>query len=425
MRVTTAFNKMLSIPGATVASVEFTPEGVVVGLRRRKGRPRCPCGWKGSGAYDTSVRTWRHLDLGSSKVWLRASIRRLRCRRCDRVRTEDVPWARPRARCSRDFEDVVAWLAQRTDKTTITKLLRTSWETVAGIVARVVAEQLDTRRLHGLLRIGVDEVSYRKGHRYLTVVADHEQSGRVIWAGEGKNAATLEQFYDALGEDGCAQLQAVSMDLGAAFKKATDTHAPQARQCVDPFHLVALANEAINKARRWAWNLERDKARHVAAAAGPKRRGRPPKGHPPPPRDQARWVKHTRWALLKDPDTLLPSQLQVLHELRRSGSVLYRCWQLKEGLRDLYRLPDPTHAATHLDWWLAWACRSRIPAFVTLSKTVRNNRDRILAAVELGLSNSKLEGLNSKIGLQVLVEGVPPAGAEVGFDAADREVHVG
>ena len=87
------------------------------------------------------------------------------------------------------------------------------------------------------------------------------------------------------------------------------------------------------------------------------------------------------------------------HQLRRSHSVLYRCWQLKEGLRDLYRLPDPSQAAGHLDWWLAWACRSRIPAFVTLSKTVRDNRDRILAAVELGLSNSKLEGLNSKIRL--------------------------
>ena len=290
-------------------------------------------------------------------------------------------------------------MAQRTDKTTITRLLRTSWETVAGIAERVVAEQVDDRRLTGLLRIGVDEVSYRKGHRYLTVVADHDQSGRVVWAAEGKNTATLEAFYDELGEAGCTALEAVSMDLGAAFKKATDTKAPQARQCVDPFHLVALANEAINKARRWAWNLERDKARAAAVLAGPKRRGRPPAGNSPPARDQARWVKHTRWALLKDPDALKPSQLQVLHELRRAGSVLYRCWQLKEGLRDLYRLPDPTDAPVHLNWWLAWACRSRIPAFVTLSKTVRDNRERILAAVELGLSNSKLEGLNSKIRL--------------------------
>ncbi|MGH3503269.1 MAG: ISL3 family transposase [Nocardioidaceae bacterium] len=399
MRVTTAFNKMLSIPGASVASVEFTPEGVVVGLRRRKGCPRCPCGWRGTGVYDSSVRRWRHLDLGASKLLLEAQIRRLDCRRCGRVRTEQVSWARPRARHSRDFEDVIAWLAQRSDKTTITRLLRTSWETVAGIVERVVAEQVDHRRLSGLLRIGVDEVSYRKGHRYLTVIADHDQQGRVVWAGEGKNAATLEAFYDELGEAESAQLQAVSMDLGAAFKKATDAKAPQARQCVDPFHLVALANEAINTARRWAWNLERDKARRAAAAVGPKPRGRPPAGSPAPPRNRARWVKHTRWALLKDPDTLKASQLDVLHELRRSHSVLYRCWQLKEGLRDLYRLADPTDAAIHLDWWLAWACRSRIPAFVNLSKTVRANRDRILAAVELDLSNSKLEGLNSKIRL--------------------------
>lgn len=103
--------------------------------------------------------------------------------------------------------------------------------------------------------------------------------------------------------------------------------------------------------------------------------------------------------LLKDPDDLKPSQLDVLHELRRSRSTLYRCWQLKEGIRDLYRLPRASDAAYHLDWWLAWACRCRIPAFVTLSKTVRKNRERILAAVELGLSNSKLEGLNSKIRL--------------------------
>lgn len=399
MRATTAFNKMLAIPGAHVTAVAFTSDGVVVDLARRAKRLRCPCGWSTRAVYDRSRRSWRGLDLGAVRVVLRAEIRRLWCRRCARVRTEQVLWARPGARFTRDFEDVVAWLAQRMDKTAITRLLRCSWEAVASIVGRVVADQLDATRLAEVYRIGVDEVSYRKGHRYLTVVADHDRDGAVIWAAEGKNAATLEAFYDELGEAGCARLEAVSLDLGAAFKKATDTRAPQARQCVDPFHLVALANEAINKARRWAWNIERDKARAAAAVAGPKRRGRPPAGGLPAPRDQARWVKHTRWALLKDPDTLKPTQLQVLHELRRSGSVLYRCWQLKEGLRDLYRLADPADAPAHLDWWLAWACRSRIPAFVTLSQTVRANRDRVLAAVELGLSNSKLEGLNSKIRL--------------------------
>jgi transposase len=394
MRVTTAFNKMLGLVGASVATVAFTPEGIVLGLRRRRAKHRCPCGWRTWAIYDRSVRRWRHLDLGATRCFLEAEIARIHCRSCGRVRTEEVPWARPGSRHSRDVQDVVAWLAQRVDKTTITKLLRVSWEAVAKIVIDVVAEAIDDARLNDLYRIGVDEVSYRKGHRYLTVVADHDRAGAVVWVGEGKDHRVLEAFYDELGEERLRRLEAISLDMGGAYKSATDNKAPHVTQCVDPFHVVKLANEAVDKARREAWNAER---RTNASARRP--RGRPRKDAAPPPRNDTRWVKHTRWALLKDPGDLKPSQLDALDELRRDRSVLYRCWQLKEGIRDLYRLRHPSEAAEHLDWWLAWACRCRIPAFVTLSKTVRANRDRVLAAVELGLSNSKLEGLNSKIRL--------------------------
>jgi transposase len=391
VRVTTAFNKLLGIVGATVVAVTFDPDAVTVDLRRRAMRPVCPCGWKGRAVYDRSRRTWRHLDLGANKLFLRAEIRRLHCRRCDRVRTEHVPWARPAARHTRDFEDVVAWLAQRTDKTTITRLLRTSWETVAGIVGRVVAEHLDTRRLDGLVRIGVDEVSWRKGHRYLTVVADHDRDGIVVWASEGKDRAALERFYNELGDVGCAQLQAVSLDLGPAYKAATDRNAPHVRQCADPFHVIKLANDAVDRARREHWQSQRPRRGLIAG-----RYSRNTRREFDP---ASRQIKHTRWALLKDPDTLTDNQLATLHTLRRQRSMLYRAWQLKEALRDLYRLARPDQASQHLDWWLAWASRSRIPAFVRLARTIRANRDRILAAVELGLSNSKLEGLNSKIRL--------------------------
>jgi transposase len=376
VRVTTAFNRMLGLPGATVAGIEFTPVGIVVALRRRQKKLRCPaCGLTTRAAYDRSTRRWRHLDLGAAKLYLESEIRRLHCRRCEKVITEEVPWARPGARHTRDFEDVVAWLAQRADKTTIAKLLRCSWEAVAGIVVRVVASSIDDARLDELYRIGVDEISYRKGHRYLTVVADHDRDGAVVWAGEGKDAATLGRFYDELGEERAAKLQAVSLDMAGAYAKATAERAPSARQCVDPFHVVKLANEAIDKTRRWAWNEAR----------------RSGKG--------AVWVKRTRWALVKDPGRLSASQRLVLEELRRSRSVLYRAWQLKEALRDVYRLREFGAAHQFLNRWLAWACRSRIPAFVKLSRTIREHRDGILAAVELGLSNSKLEGLNSKIRL--------------------------
>ncbi len=392
MRVSTAFNTMLAIPGASVTGVRFEPAGVVVVLRVRARRLRCPCGFSTRARYDSSRRRWRHLDLGAAKLHLEAEIRRLHCRRCQRIRTEVVPWARPRARHSRDLQDLVAYMAQRMDKTTITRLLRISWEAVAKIVIDVVSDRLDAARLEGLYRIGVDEVSYRKGHRYLTVVADHDRTGAVVWAKEGRDAATLEAFYNELGEAGCARLEAVSLDMGEAFRKATDRKAPGARQCVDPFHVVKLANEAIDKARRWAWTSVRQQTTK-------RPRGRPRADAPPTLHAHARWLKHTRWALLKDPDQLQAAQLATLEQLRRDRSVLYRCWQLKEGLRDLFRLRHLSHAPQHLDGWLAWACRSRIPAFVSLSRTVRTHRDRILAAVELGLSNSKLEGLNSKIRL--------------------------
>jgi transposase len=388
VRATTAFNKMLAIPGANVTGVLFTPEGIVVDIARRARRLRCPCGWFTRAVYDRSRRCWRGLDLGATRVFLRAEIRRLDCRACDRVRTESVPWARPAARFTRDFEDVVAWLAQRMDKTAITRLLRCSWEAVAGVVTRVVADHVDDARLDDVYRIGVDEVSYRKGHRYLTVVADHDRDGAVIWAGEGKSGATLEQFFDELGPERSKQIQAASADLHGGYAKVI-TERTTARICADAFHVIKLANLALDEVRRTEWNNARQAAKITRVSPLGRVRQDP----------AAQLIKHTRWALLKDPDNWTDRQREQIEQLRRSRHVLFRAWLLKEELRDLYRLPPGRRPDAHLDGWLARASRSRIPAMLDLSRTVRKHRESILAAVDLGLSNSKLEGLNSKIRL--------------------------
>jgi len=365
---------MLATPGATVTSVSFTEAGIVVGLHRRFRRLTCPCGASTRGCYDRSVRRWRHIDLAGTRVYLEAEIRRLRCPGCRRVRTECVPWARPGARHTRDFEDVVAWLAQRTDRTSVARLLRCSWEAVSAIVCRVVADSIDASRLYGLYRIGVDEICYR--HRtYLTLVADHD-SGVVVWIGEGKRAQTLACFYDELGPERTAQLQAVSVDLGEAFVAATSSAAPQARICFDPFHVVRLANDAVDAVRR---AVRRDT-------------GHRPHAH-------GHGTRHLRWALLKGGDRLTPAQRQVLDELRRTRHVLWRAWALKEELRDLYRIADPVMAAAYLRRWLSRAARCRIPQMVAFARTVRRHFDGIVAAVELAVSNSRLEGINSKIRL--------------------------
>src|SRR5262245_8345671 len=229
---------MLQLPGATVETVAFEPGGVVVGVRRRARRHRCPCGARAPG-YDRSRRRWRHLDLAACQLWLEADIWRVDCPACGRVRTEEVPWARPGARLTRDLEDVIAWLCQRTDKTSVCRLLRVAWETVQAVVMRVVAEHLDDSRLDNLFNLGVDEISYKRGHQYLTVVADHD-TGRVVWVAKGRNRAALSSFFEALGPERCAQVEAISMDMAPIWRDPCAWFIPQADICFDPFHVVRL-----------------------------------------------------------------------------------------------------------------------------------------------------------------------------------------
>jgi len=150
VRVTTAFNRLLRLPGASVIDVSFGAEGVIVTVRLRRRRRVCSrCGQTGPlQIHDRRTKRWRHLDLGASRCAIECELRRLRCRDCG-VHPEAVPWARPDAHHTRDFEDVVAWLAQQMAKTPIAGLLRIAWDTVGQIVERVVADHLDERRLEG------------------------------------------------------------------------------------------------------------------------------------------------------------------------------------------------------------------------------------------------------------------------------------
>ena len=160
MRVSTAFNRMLRLPEASVIGVEFGHEGVIVTVRLRRRRRVCSqCGQVGRlPIHDRRVKRWRHLDLGASRCFIECELRRLWCRSCGGPRLEPVPWARPGAAHTRDFEDLVAFLAQQMAKTPIARALRVAWDTVGRIVERVVADHLDQRRLTGLVAIGVETV---------------------------------------------------------------------------------------------------------------------------------------------------------------------------------------------------------------------------------------------------------------------------
>jgi transposase len=147
------------------------------------------CGADGLKIKERRVKRWRHLDLGGVRCQVECRLRRLYCPGCGEL-PEMVQWARGGARCTRDFDDLTAWLAQQMSQSQVTRLMRIGWETVGKILARVVAEMLDPGRLDGLELIGVDEVSYGADHKFLTCVANHETGG-IVWATEGRNAASL------------------------------------------------------------------------------------------------------------------------------------------------------------------------------------------------------------------------------------------
>jgi transposase len=376
VRVTTAFNRMLGLPGAWVRDVEFGERAVIVSVALRRKQPVCSgCGVPSLQIKDHRAKRWRHLDLGGVRCVIECRLRRLYCPGCGDL-PEMVEWARGGARYTRDFDDLVAFLAQQMSQTQVTRLMRIGWETVGKIVTRVVAEKLPGGRLDGLKLIGVDEVSYGADHKFLTCVADHEGGG-IVWATEGRNAASLQAFFDGLTDEQKASIKAVSIDMSAGYEKAirSTDGVPHAQVVFDPFHVVQLGGKAVDQVRRAEYN------QHGRSGT-----------------EAGKWIKGTRYSLLKDTANQTAKQLLKLADVVLTNKRMYRAFLLYGELRYIYRLPKH-EARDRLDAWLAWACRSRLKPFVKLARTIRKHKAGVLAAVELGLSNGRLEALNSKVRL--------------------------
>ena len=380
--------------------MEFDEDGgvLVASVRPSKGKRnrcgqcprRCPSYDAGSGR-----RRWRALDLGSVQVFVEADAPRVTCRDHGVV-VASVPWARHDAGHTRAFDEQVAWLATKTSKTAVTELMRVAWRTVGSIVERVWD---DTEglfdRFADLTRIGIDEISYKRGHKYLTVVVDHG-SGRLVWAAPGRDTATLTAFFDALGEDRCALITHVSADGASWIANAVRGKCPNAILCADPFHIVKWATDALDTVRRQTWTAVRKQAKANDAR---RPRGRPRSDAPArPDTANATGIKRCRYALLRNPDTLSCKQVIQLDWVVRTHPDLARAYYLKEGLRVIFKLPLD-EATEALDKWISWARRSRIDAFVKLQRSIVTHRDAILASIEHGLSNGRIESMNTKIRL--------------------------
>ena len=379
MRFAKVWQRLLGVERTVVERVVFDEDegAIVASVRPRKGATRrcgvCSrrCAW-----YDRGEgrRRWRALDLGAIPAYLEADAPRVSCP-THGVVVVAFPWASHRARHTRDFEDQVAWLAVHCSRSAVEELMRVAWRTVGAIAARVVADAHGRADpLDGLRRIGIDEVSYKKGHRYLTVIVDHE-TGRLIWAAPGRDKATLNRFFDALGKSRCARLTEVSADGAEWIATVVRSRCLNARIAMDAFHVVQWATDALDEVRRDVWNQARRDGGDRALAER---------------------LKGCRYALWKNPENLTGRQRGKLAWVAYTNRQLYRAYLLKEELRLAIRTKGDEGIAL-LAHWLNWASHCQIPAFVELARKIRRHRIPIEEALRSGTSNALVESTNTKI----------------------------
>ena len=378
MRKRKLLAKALGVERAVVVGFDERDGRLVLRVRVRRGDEwRCPLCQRKCGRYDRPehLRRWRAPDFGVMRVEVEASTPRVRCVEHG-VHTAHVPWARMGSRFLRGFEDTVAWLTVRTDRTTVTQLLRIAWRTVGRILERVSSEALAARPpLAGLRRIGIDEVSYRKGHRYLTIVVDHD-TGHLIWAAPGRDAKTLRKFFRKLKKAGRESIELVSADAAPWIGKVVREMCPKAKLCIDPFHVVSWATKALDKVRRQLWQKLRKQGDS----------------------DRARALKGSRWALMKNPGDLSRKQRGKLRDIETDNRPLFLAYLMKEQLREVFQQRD-WQGPFLLSDWIEWVMSSRCEPMKKVARSIRDNLDGIYSALLNQLSNGRLEAMNTKLRL--------------------------
>jgi transposase len=358
-----------------VTRVEETERELVAHVERIPHRRlrcgRCGMEAKGTKGLAGGSRRWRDLSMGQKWLVIAYWPCRVVCRACG-VATEGVPWSERWSRLTRRLAEAVALMAKDRDWKATAAHFALNWKTVVSAVRRAVERGLAKRKLKPIRWIGIDEVSRKKGHEYLTLVYDLKRSA-LLWIGEGRKEETLEGFFAWLGKRRSERIEVVCMDMWKPYLNVVRARAPLATVAFDRFHLVQHLNQAVDEVRRGLVRKLSDRFRAL--------------------------VKGTRFVLLKNPWNLTPRQKQQLNALVRSNSPLSRAWYLKEDFQRFFDYVREGWAVKHLNHWLGWAGRSRLEPFKRMARLVRDHLDGILAWTKIRVTNGAVEGMNNKVKL--------------------------
>jgi len=343
-------------------------------VKPHKNGCKCPiCGRRGEiKSILREARTWRDVRVGLWTVIFLYCPKEIICPTHGRVQ-EEIPWAAPHARATFRVEYLVLVYSKLMTQKAAADLLAMPTSTFSDLLHRTIARLRDGHRIRGLKAIGIDEVSYRKGHKYVTVVYDLER-GCVVWVGKGKARATINHFFKTeLSDYQRKHIECASCDTSATFIGAIEHHCPNAKLVLDRFHIVKALNEAVDEVRKEQWREAT--------------------------KDERKALKGLRWLLFKHPSNRTPEDELLLEQLKKGNRRIYRACVLKDEFDLFWDFEDTAKAATFLATWGTAALRSRLPPLRKFVKTLRKHLGNIITFVETRLTNAVAEGLNRIIGM--------------------------
>jgi len=363
-------SKLLKFKGFLTVSFwwERWSRNFVVAVKPHKNGARCPeCGRRGKIVRTLKPRRWRDGRICGQTVWLLYSPREIRCRTHGQA-VEVIPWASPSSRVSYRFEYTMLRMCSDMTQKAVANLLGLPTSTLSDLLHRAIKRGREGHKIRGLKTIGIDEISYAKGHKYATVVYDLDRSC-VVWIGAGKGRETIDRFFtEALSNYQKAQITWACCDMSEAYIGAIKAHCENATLVLDRFHIVKNLNEAIDEVRKEQWR----KANKTDRKA----------------------LKGLRWLLYRHSSTRSPEGTRTLKQLEKLNRRIYRAWRLKDEFEQFWNYKAPWAARRFLKNWTATAMRSRLDPIKRFVRTLREHAEDIIAFVETRLTNAIPEGLN-------------------------------
>ncbi|HSI58986.1 MAG TPA: ISL3 family transposase [Ideonella sp.] len=345
-------------------------------------RLACPeCGVADQGIHDRVRRSWRHLDFFQFEAWLHAEVPRVGCTACGKTTQVPVPWARAGSGFTLLFEALALSLCQGLAVRQAAQMLRVRAKALWRRIDHYVGQARAKQDMSSVELIGIDETSLKRGHEYLTVVHDL-QAKRLLFATAGRDHRTVHEFAQDLAEHGGkpTAIAHACMDMSAAYLKGVTEALPNAQVSYDRYHVVALANAAMDEVRSAEWKTESQRVREALGDL--------------PPRERRALL----WGMRRNPASWSSTQVNAMHWLQRANLKSARAWRLKMGLREVFaharQHNDAAVAAADLKRWISWARRSRLESFKRLGTTLRSHFDAVVRGMLDHRSNAFVEAMN-------------------------------